>query len=278
MPMAKETSPRQLFDRLFPNIAEQKTQVNERYRKSILDFVLGDAKKLGRKLGSSDNRKLDEYLTAVREIEGRLARAQSDKEKDGTLRKLPRDAEKIGQSLPGGHPGDYGKHIRLLGDVLILAFQADLTRVATFMLANEGSNKSYKNIGVAEGHHSLSHHGNNKDKQDKIRKINGFHMDHFAYLMKRMKAATEGSYSLLDNSMVLYGSGIGDGNRHNHHELPIIMLGKGGGTLKPGRHVRYPKNTPLNNLYIAMLERMGAPCKKLGDSTARLNNLYSSKY
>ena len=103
-------------------------------------------------------------------------------------------------------------------------------------------------------------------------------MDQFAYLMKKLKASTEGSYSLLDNSMILYGSGIGDGNRHNHHELPIILLGKGGGTLKPGRHVRYPKNTPLNNLYLAMLERMGAPCKKLGDSTARLNNLYSSKY
>ena len=278
MPMAKETSPRQLFDRLFPNIAEQKSQVNERYRKSILDFVLGDAKKLGRKLGSSDTRKLDEYLTAVREIEGRLSRAQADKEKDGTVRKLPKDAEKIGQSLPGGKPGDYGEHIRLLGDIMILAFQADLTRVATFMLANEGSNKSYKNIGVPEGHHSLSHHGNDGGKQQKIKKINRFHMDQFAYLMKKLKASREGSYSLLDNSMVLYGSGIGDGNRHNHHELPIILLGKGGGTIKPGRHVRYPKNTPLNNLYLAMLERMGAPCKKLGDSTARLSNLYSAKY
>jgi Protein of unknown function (DUF1552) len=158
-------------------------------------------------------------------------------------------------------------------DMITLAFRADLTRVATFVIANEGSNRSYKNIGVSEGHHELSHHGNDKAKHEKIKKINQFHLQMFAYFLEKMKGIQEGSSNLLDQSMLVYGSGIGDGNRHNHDELPILVAGKGGGSIKTGRHLRYTKETPLMNLHLSLLERIGAPVPSLGDSTGPLKDL-----
>jgi Protein of unknown function (DUF1552) len=158
-------------------------------------------------------------------------------------------------------------------DLMVLAFQADLTRVATFVFANDGSNRSYKLIDVPEGHHDLSHHGGNKEKQAKIAKINRFHINQYAYLLEKMKAIQEGEGNLLDNSMIVLGAGISDGNRHNHDELPILLAGKGGGTLKPGRHIRVKKETPLTNLYLGMLDRIGVPTEKLGDSTGKLESL-----
>jgi hypothetical protein len=157
-----------------------------------------------------------------------------------------------------------------MADLLALAFQADLTRVATFMLANEGSNKSYSAIGVSEGHHDLSHHGGDKEKLAKIKKINLFHLQGLAYFLGKLKAVKEGGVSLLDRRMIVYGSGISDGNRHNHDELPVLLLGKGGGTIAPGRHIRYPKNTPLNNLFLSLLDRIDSSTDGLGDSTGRL--------
>jgi hypothetical protein len=156
---------------------------------------------------------------------------------------------------------------------MALAFQTDTTRICTFMYANEGSNRSYPFLDVREGHHELSHHGGDKEKHRKIRDINRFHIEQFAYLLERLKNVKEGESNLLDNVMIVYGSGIGDGNRHNHDDLPILFAGRAGGAVKTGRHLTYPSNTPLNNLYLSMLDRVGAPVDSLGDSKGRLPKL-----
>jgi hypothetical protein len=174
---------------------------------------------------------------------------------------------------PAGIPREYQEHMRLLSDLIALAFQADLTRVATFVFANDGSNRSYRFMGVPEGHHDLSHHGNSRKKQTKLGKINHFHVGQLAYLLEKLKSVKEGDTTLLDNSMVVYGSGISDGNRHNHDDLPILLAGRGGGSLKTGRHLRYKRETPLTNLYVGMLDRIGAPTKSFGDSTGVLESL-----
>src|SRR5207253_2838334 len=171
---------------------------------------------------------------------------------------------------PTGVPASFEEHIRLMCDLLVLAFQADLTRVCTFVLANEGSNKPYPFIGVPEGHHDLSHHGNEPKKKEKIRDINRFHTTQLAYLLGRLKAIKEGDGTLLDHCMIAYGSGNSDGNAHNHDDLPLLLAGKGNGTIKQGRHVRYAKETPINNLWLALLQRMGVKMQSLGDSSGIL--------
>jgi hypothetical protein len=261
-PMSKEINPRLVFERLFGSDEPGSTVSHARRdtdRKSVLDFVLDDANRLHDKLGGTDRKKLDEYLTSVRELEQRVEHAE-------------RAAAKATEHLPKpeGIPKDYEQHIRLMCDLTVMAFQTDQTRVITFMIANEGSNRAYPFIDVPEGHHDLSHHGGSTEKQAKIRKINLFHMRQFAYLLEKLKAAKEGERSLLDNSMVLYGGGISDGNRHNHDDLPILVAGHGSGHLKSGRHLRYPRNTPLNNLFLSLLERMDVYADTLGDSTGRL--------
>jgi hypothetical protein len=265
-PMAKEINPRLVFERLFGDGDEQARGENSdkrrRYQRSILDFVLQDAAQLKAKLGITDQRKLDEYLTSVRDLEVRVGHAEASASEQTPA-----------YEKPDGIPKDYKEHLRLMSDLIVLAFQGDLTRITTFMLANEGSNRSYPFIEVPEGHHDLSHHGGNKDKQAKIRKINLFHMTQLAYLLEKLKNINEGGSSLLDNCLILYGSGISDGNRHNHDDLPILLIGKGGGTVTTGRHVRYPKETPLNNLFLSMLDRVESPVDHLGDSTGRLPDL-----
>lgn len=271
-PMAKETNPRLLFERLFGNNnAAEKTESalrRKRFQNSILDFILEDAKRLIRKVGNKDRAKLDEYLSAVREIELRLERT----EKNGRQRRANDLAE---WDKPEGIPESYEEHIRLMGDMMILAFQTDASRIATFMLANEGSNKSYRFIGVHEGHHSLSHHQNDPAKQRKISDINQFHARQFSYILQRLKSIPEGNGSLLDNCMILYGAGISDGNRHNNENLPIILAGKAGGALHPGRHLRYHFETPMANLYLSMLDQLGVRKDRFGDSTGRLPGLFS---
>jgi hypothetical protein len=265
-PMIKEVNPRIVFERLFRGERLDETAEARdrriRYRKSILDFVRDDANRLQRQLGQTDRRKLGEYLEGVREIELRIERAEQFAAKE-----LPH------MDRPEGIPPEYADHIRLMCDLMALAFEADLTRVCTFMIANEGSNRSYNFIDVPDGHHDLTHHGGDQEKQRKIAKINRFHLEQFAYLLERMKSIREGEGTLLDHSMVVYGSGIGDGNRHNHDDLPILLAGRGCGTLAPGRHVRYPNETPLNNLWLALLDRMGVEVDSLGDSTGRLGSL-----
>ena len=167
-------------------------------------------------------------------------------------------------------PDSYQEHIRLMGDMMILAFQTDVTRVSTLMLANAGSNRSYRPIGVSEGHHSLSHHQNHRDKLEKISKINTVHVEQFSYMLQKMKSIPEGDSSLLDHCMIVYGSGISDGNRHNNENLPIVLAGRGGGWSRPGRHIQYSGDTPLNNLFVTMLNQAGATTDSFNDSTGML--------
>jgi hypothetical protein len=214
-PQAKEIDPKLAFERLFSNGPGPLGSKREKYRRSVLDYVLEDARDLKARLGIKDQQKLDEYLTSVRELERRVNGAAENPV--GPPPEYP---------VPAGVPDDYAEHIRLMYDLLVLAFQGDLTRVSTFVVANEGSNRSYKFIDVPEGHHDLSHHGGDNEKQMKIRAINRFHVTHFAYFLEKLQAIQEGERTLLDNSMILYGSGIGDGNRHNHDDLPILVAGK----------------------------------------------------
>jgi hypothetical protein len=262
--MAKEVNPRFVFDRLFGGRGKTGTaaerQKRDLYERSILDYVLEDAQALRNRIGMNDRRKMDEYLTSVREIEQRINKAESPVIVDGGL------------ARPSGVPKDYAEHVRILFDLIALAFQTDTTRICTFMFANEGSGRPYPFLGVPEGHHDLSHHGGDPKKHEKLRKINRFHIEEFARLLARLQSIREGECSVLDNSMIVYGSGIGDGDRHNHDDLPVLFAGKGGGAFQTGRHVVY-KPQPLNNLYLSMLDAMGVPCDRIGDSTGRLEKL-----
>ncbi len=265
-PVAKQINPRLVFDRLFGRAAARDggddLAREDRRNKSILDFIGDDARQLSQTLGAADRRKLDEYLTGVRELEQRINRGRPTV--DLGVAKYPR---------PLGIPADYQEHLRLMADLLVLAFQCDLTRIITLVFANDGSNRSYRSVGVSDGHHDLSHHGGDTAKQEKIQRINQFHSAQLAYLLQKLKAIPEGAGSLLDHSMILYGSGISDGNTHSHDDLPILLAGKANGTIKTGRHLRLPDETPLTNLYVSMLDRMGAKVDGFGDSTGRLDSL-----
>jgi len=269
-PMTREINPRMVFERLFaneiPGERGESQQRRARYKKSILDFVLEDAKTLSGKVGGRDKQKLDEYLTAIREIELRVDSAQK-------MVAAANPSVAAGYEIPEGIPESYEEHAKLMCDMMVLAFQADVTRVCTFMLANEGSNRSYRNVGVNDGHHSLSHHQGDKAKHAKIRDINRFHMRQFAYVLNKLKAIPEGDGTLLDNSMIVYGSGLADGDRHDHDNLPLLLAGRGGGTILPGRHIRYSSETPMANLLVSMLDRVGAPTANFGDSTGALRGL-----
>ncbi|HQU18899.1 MAG TPA: DUF1552 domain-containing protein [Fimbriimonadaceae bacterium] len=264
-PMPKEVNPRMVFERLFGDseLADESLQKRRKQRISILDLVAEDAAALKRKLGSRDKLKIEEYFTSVRDIETRLERMEENEAK----------LVKMGQK-PTGVPSDYGEHVRLMGDMMILAFQADLTRISTFMFANEGSNRNYRNIGISDGHHDISHHGKQAAKLEKKRQIDRFHVEQLAYILNRMRSIREVEGTLLDNTMLLYGGGIGDGDRHNHDDLPILLAGRGAGTLKPGRHIRFRQGTPLNNLFLSMLDKVGVDVEQLGDSTGKLQGLF----
>lgn len=266
-PVAPESNPRLVFERLFGAGDKEQRQAEFQRRQaqqhSILDFVRDDARRLHRQLGRNDQHKLDEYLTGVREIEQRLEQT----ERFGI-------APDPGAPAPAGVPRDYRDHIRLMCDMLVLAFQTDSTRVATFLLAHDGSNRNFRDIGVSEGHHELSHHQNDQEKLNKIAKIDRFYTEQFAYFLERMRSVKdEDGRSLLENSMVVYAAGLSDGNRHNHDDLPVIVAGHGGGGFQPGRHVNLGQNTPMTNLYVRMLEQMGVHVDRFGDSTGRLTTV-----
>lgn len=262
-PLPKEVNPKLVFERLFGSVPDAERVKRDEKRKSVLDFVREDSNDLTKQLGATDRRKLDEYFSAIRDVEQRILRAA----------KMPEAKAPTEFVRPMAIPASYQDHIRLMCDLMVLAFQADLTRVVTFVLANEGSNKPYPFIGVSEGHHDLSHHGNDLKKKEKIRDINKFHTTQLAYLLAKLKSVKEGDGTLLDHCMVAYGSGNSDGNSHNHDDLPILVAGKGCGTIKTGRHVRYQKETPLNNLWVSLLDRMSIKVAKLGDSTGALSGL-----
>lgn len=267
-PVAKEINPRLVFERLFatsdPNETAEARERRKRYKLSVLDLISEDAKALQSKLGTRDKMKLDEYFVGVREIELRLAKAEK------VTAMMRTDGKQV---IPVGTPGDYKEHLRLMYDMLALAFQSDMTRVATFMYTNDGSNRGYASIGVPEGHHDMSHHGGDKEKQRKVREINKFHIEQFGYFLEKLNAMQEPDGTVLDNSMLVYGAGISDGDRHNHDNLPILMAGGGAGKIKPGRHIRYENGTPMTNLFLTMLEKMGVPADTIGDSTGRLQQL-----
>lgn len=264
-PMAKEIDPGAVFDRLFAGktvkeTKQAKTQ-REKFRKSVLDFALEDAKRLHQALPTVDRRKLDEYLYAVRDVEKRLGGAEKLRLDESGVPDYPR---------PSGVPRELEKHSDLMMDMVTLAYQTDSTRILSFMFTNAGSNRRYKEIGVNEGHHELSHHGKSDHKQTQIAKINRFHLDRFVYLLDRLRSVREGDRTLLENCMIVYGSGISDGDRHNHDDLPILLAGSAGGEIKTGRHIVYENGTPLCNLYLWMMHQMGADANSFGDSNGVL--------
>jgi hypothetical protein len=266
-PMPPIHDPRLIFERLFgteedPELAAGRA-LRENCRKSILDVVREDARAFQSRLGATDRRKMDEYLTSLRETE--IAIQQQTKFKAN----IPRAQF----DKPDSIPTNFTDHLRLMYDLLALALQTDSTRVATFMVLREGSNRPYPWIDVTDGHHDLSHHGGSSEKQAKIAKINRYHLEQFAYFLGKLKGMREGSGSVLDNSMIVCGSAIADGDRHAHHDLPVLLCGSGGGALKPGRHVEFPKETPMTNLYLTLLGNMGAKVDRIGDSTEPLKNI-----
>jgi hypothetical protein len=265
-PNPPEVNPRLAFERLFgdfdPSESAEARARRELYNKSILDFVTEDTRSLQSHLGSSDKRKLDEYLTAVREIEMRIERAEKHNKIE-----MP-EFEK-----PSGVPVEFAEHSKLMFDLLAVALQTDSTRIATLMMAREGSNRAYREINVSEGHHGLTHHRGNEDWIERIRQINRYHCEQFAYFLQRLDSIQEGDGTLLDNSMVVYGSGISDGNRHTHHDLPVAIAGRGTGKLRTGRHLLFPKETQMTNLYLSLLDLAGVCTSQLGDSTGPLQHL-----
>jgi hypothetical protein len=266
-PLPPEMNPRAVFERLFGDgeVYDAPTRaLIQRQDKSLLDAVREDASRLQQDLGKADQRKLDEYLFSVREIERRLETA----EKSSGERDLTPTIDK-----PAGIPVSFEDHCKLMFDLQVVAFQTDLTRVITFMVGREGSNRTYRSIGVPEAHHGISHHLGAADKIEKLTRINALHAELFGYFLDKLAQTKEGDGSLLDHAMVVYGSGLSDGNAHSHHDLPVLLAGGGGGTLKGGRHVKYAPETPMTNFYLSLLDRMGVQPEKIGDSTGRVEHL-----
>jgi hypothetical protein len=265
-PNPMEVNPRVLFERLFGDgdSTDAASRLEGfREQRSILDFVTGSVNRLETKLGPGDRRKLAEYLDAIRDIERRIQKAE-EQNASMTMPAMER---------PASAPEDFVSHARLMMDLMVIAYQADLTRVATLMLARESSNRSYREIGIADGHHNCTHHQGDPEKIGKTIRINTHHVEQLAYLVNRMKSTPDGDGTLLDHSMLLYGSSLSDGNQHTHIDLPVAVVGGGCGKLKGGRHLRYASETPLNNLLLAMLDKAGVPTETLGDSTGELQHL-----
>jgi hypothetical protein len=265
-PMPPETNPRSAFERLF-GIEEVALSPEERARRarrrqSVLDLVGERTRQLVGVLGPSDRRKIDEYQYAVREIERQLERA----DKDGV--QVPPGVEK-----PAGIPATFAEYVKLMFDIQVVAFQADVTRVATMMIGREGSLQTYPEIDVPDSHHPLTHHRGQPDFVEKVTKINLFHAELFAHFIGKLKATPDADGTLLDNTMVIYGSAIADGDKHTHDDLPVLVVGRGAGRLKPGRHLAYPKDTPLTNLYLTLLDGMGVRPESIGDSNGKLEHL-----
>lgn len=264
-PLPPVLDPRALFERLFGNgvvLSPEARARRDKFRRSILDFVTDDTKKLQTTLGPTDKRKLDEYLSSVREIERQLQKAESDNAQINP-----------GMEKPYGVPADFAEHFKLMSDMLTVAFQADLTRVATFLVTREGTSRSYREIGIPDGHHPLTHHRNDPATMDKVAQINAYHMKQFAAWMEKLKSIKEGDSNLLDNSMIVYGAGLADGNRHSHEDLPTLIAGRAGGAFKPGRRIVYRRETPMSNLFLTMMDQMGVPADHFGDASGRLDGL-----
>jgi hypothetical protein len=263
-PMPMEINPRKVFERMFGqggSAAERLTRIQE--DKSILDAITKDAASLQLQLGASDRDVMTQYLDNVREIERRIQRAEQSQGDEDLL--LP--------ARPAGVPFDYEEHIKLMYDLMVLAYQADVTRVITFMVSREVSNRTYPQVGVTDGHHAISHHQNRAEKMEKNVRIQTYNIGQFGYFLERLQNTPDGDGSLLDHAVLLYGSNMSNSNAHDHFPLPNLVVGGAAGRMKGGRHVKYPDRTPMTNLLVTMLDKVGVKQETLGDSSGRLENL-----
>ena len=259
-PLPPEVNPRAVFERLFGAIDENPVDRLRRRRNeaSILDYVLDDSRRLTTQLGPADRGKIDEYLTSVREIERRIQLAESD---DGQ----PDPSAPLSIDKPTGVPADFAGYSKLMFDLMAASFQTGATRVSTFMMGREGSTRTYREIGISDAHHPITHHRGNPELIEKVARINTYHTEQFAYFLAKLKSTPDGDGTLLDHSLIVYGSGLSDGNSHDHGNLPVLLAGKTG-----GQHIMYPAETPMNNLHLALLDRMGVRIDSLGDSNGEL--------
>lgn len=264
-PLPSEAHPRLVFETLFGeggSIEDRRAAL--RKRASLLDSVSEEIRRLQNSLGPKDRAKVADYLDSVREVERRIQRAESDA-RENPLPDLDR---------PDGVPASYAEHAKLMFDLQLLAFQGDITRVITFQLARETSNRTYPEIGVSDPHHPLTHHGNDPEKVAKVAKINQFHVSLFADFLQRMRQTPEGDGSLLDHSLYLYGSGMGDPNVHDHQNLPILVAGGAAGKMRGGRHIRFDKPTPLANLHLTLMDKVGVKLESFADSHGQVDELF----
>ncbi len=265
VPQPAEVDPRRVFDRLFSNDGRSaaRTAKQQRRDRSVLDFVIGDSRRLANDLSAPDKMKLDEYLSAVRAVEHQIEQ----------IGKFGVPAVPTGSRKPSTYPENFSEHLQLMGELLCLAFQSDSTRVASFVFGREGSERTYASQGGSEGHHGISHHQNNPAKIEVLARIDHFHAEQLGHLLRRMKSIREGEGTLLDSVMLTYGSGLSDGNRHLHSDLPTLVAGRAGGRVGTGRHVRVEGKLPMSNLWLTVLQNLGAKDDKFGDSTGILSQL-----
>src|SRR3984957_9955405 len=263
-PLPYETNPRAVFERMFGDgetTDKEARAMRSRENRSLLDFVLADASRLSTNLGATDKRKMSDYLDSVREVERRIQKAEEQNAAASPVPALDR---------PDGIPPTFEEHIQLMFDLMTIAFQADLTRVITMMYSREGGNRTYRSIGVPDAHHGLSHHMNDPAKMARLQLIDHHHVDMFSQFVGKLQAAKDGDGSLLDHSALIYGSSLSDSNRHLHDNLPVLLMG---GVNRGDRHIRYPKGTPMTNLYLTMLDGLGVHPEKIGDSTGKIEHL-----
>jgi hypothetical protein len=264
-PLPVEDNPRIVFERLFGDSSSTTAasrQALNRETQSVIDGVLSKVARLQRAVGARDRAKLDEYLEAVRDVERRVQKAEQQ-----SAAELPR------MDRPAGIPDTFEGHAKLMFDLQVLAYQCDLTRVITFMLGREFSGRTYPQLGITDPHHPLSHHQNKPESLDKLAKIQAYHAGVFAYYLDRLQSTPDGDGSLLDHLMLIYGGGLSDSQTHSAEDLPIVLFGGGAGTLKGGRHTKYPGTTPMPNLHVALLQKLGLPIERLGDSSGALGGL-----
>jgi hypothetical protein len=262
-PLPMQTNPRTIFEQLFGDggsAGDRQRRLEE--DRSILDAITGEVARLQKRLGAADRRRVGEYLDGVREIERRIGKVE---EQTATDIALP--------DLPAGVPDLYDDHVKLMYDLQVLAYQADITRVSTFMLSREASQRTYNHIGVPDPHHSISHHGNNAEKMERLAKINTYHASLFAYFLDRLRSTPDGDGNLLDHSLLLYGGCISDPNLHSHSPLPVVLAGGAAGQVKGGRHLKYAPDTPMANLLVTMLNKIDVSADGIGDSTGPLTDL-----
>jgi hypothetical protein len=270
LPLMSENDPRVVFERLFGASDSTDSKVRAarlRQDRSILDSITARISQLQRELGPGDQRKVDNYLSSIRDVERRIQRAEEQ-----SSRELP-EVEK-----PSGIPSTFEEHAELMYDLQLLAFQCDLTRVITFMYGREITGRTYPALGINESHHSISHHGNDPEKLAKLVIIQTHHMNLLAKFLEKMKGTQDGDGNLLDHSMIMFGAGLSNSDRHSHSPMYTMVVGGGGGTLKGGQHIVYPEHTPQTNLYMTLLEKMGVPVEKIGDSTGKFTELSEMGY